>query len=99
MFEEERIFQVKDLGFCATWPEELKELSRRHYRAACRVRNLENAVGRVDPTGFDSVMDQLEAAREELCTIGTMFWKAKWAWETKGIMPEAELHAGGEAQR
>lgn len=99
MFEEERIMTVKDLGFCAVWPDELKELSRRHYRAVCRVRNLENAVGRVDPTGFDPVMDQLEAAREELYTIGNRFWKAKWAWETRRIMPEAELHAGGEAQR
>lgn len=99
MFEEERIFQVKDLGFCAVWPEELKELSRRHYRAACRVRNLETAVTQIDPTGFDSVMDQLEAAREELYTIGTAFWKAKRAWETKRIMPEVGLHAREEAQR
>ena len=97
MFEEGMIISMKDLGFCAAWPDELKELSRRHYRAVCRVRNLENAVGRVDPTGFDSVMDQLEAAREELYTIGNTFWKAKWAWEMRRIMPEAELHAGREA--
>ena len=48
--------------YCPAWPQELQEAERRRYRAACRVRCLESSLDHIDPSGFDQVMDQLEAA-------------------------------------
>ena len=53
-------------NWCEAWPEELKEAERRRYRAECKLRCLTSALDRVDPVEFDSVMAQIEAAREEL---------------------------------
>ena len=86
-----------------SWPDELKELSRRRYRAACRVANLENAVTHADPTAFDDVMDRLEAAQDELRTVGRAFMVARLGWESKQIVAAGEpstatskLHGGSE---
>lgn len=73
------------LGYCAAWPEELKDLSRRHYRLVCRVRNLESAIDRVSPAEFDGVMDQLEAARAEMFKVASAFLTAKWKWDAEDL--------------
>ncbi len=85
-----------------SWPDELKELSCRRYRAACRVANLENAVTHADPTAFDDVMDRLEAAQDELRTVGRAFMVARLGWESKQIVAASGaqhrdmLHGGSE---
>lgn len=52
--------------WCAAWPDELKEAERRRYRAECRLKCLTAALDHIDPTEFDVLMTQIEAAREEL---------------------------------
>lgn len=56
--------------WCAAWPDELKEAERRRYRAECKLRCLTASLDRVDPDGFDDLMQQIEATREELYTAG-----------------------------
>ena len=83
-------------GYCAAWPDELKELSRRHYRALCRVQNLEAAITRTDPNDFDNLMDQLELARQEIYTITDQFRRAKWEWEWEWEIPQtAQRYTAG----
>lgn len=76
---------MSDFGFCQAWPEELKELSRAHYRAVCRMKNLEAYIERVSPHEFDTVMDELERAREEVLTLALSFEQAlrKWSMDKK----------------
>lgn len=91
-------------GYCASWPNELKELSLRHYRAECRVRNLEAAITRIDPCEFDALMDQLELAQQDLRKTGMRFNLCKYAWESQQFggkgsgccagVGDAELHNG-----
>lgn len=56
--------------YCSAWPQELQKAERRRYRAACRVRCLESSLDRINPTEFDQVMDQLEAALVEAQAAG-----------------------------
>ena len=79
-----------DFEYCPAWPDGLKELSRRQYRAACRIRNLEASLDRISPNDFDRVMDQLEAARTEQIIISEKFMQAKFKYD--GFDP-AELIA------
>ena len=69
-----------DFEYCAAWPDELKDLSRRQYRLFCRVRNLEAAIKRVEPTEFDPLMEQLELAQQELNENGTALISARYRW-------------------
>ena len=71
------------IRYCAAWPEELKDLSRRHYRAVCRVRCLEAALTRTDPSDLDVLMDQLEAARQEVYALSSAFRRMKYDWELR----------------
>lgn len=82
---------MDSFGYCAAWSEELRDLSRRHYRAVCRVRCLEAALTRTDPSDFDALMGQLETARQEVYTLGSAFWRMKYEydWET---LPDALQH-------
>lgn len=72
---------MEDFGYCQAWPDELKDLSRRHYRAVCRVRCLEAAITRTDPSDFDALMDQLEEVQQEVYTLAADFRKAKYAFD------------------
>ena len=74
-------------GFCQAWSDELKELSRKHYRAACRVRNLEGAIDRTDPADFDDLMNQLETAQQEVYAAAEDFRRAKAVWDS-GSTPQ-----------
>ena len=67
--------------FCLAWPDEVKALSRAHYRAVCRMKNLEAYIERVSPYEFDAVMDVLEQAHEQVQALAIQFEKARWAWE------------------
>ena len=67
--------------YCSAWPNELKELARRQYRMACRIRNLEASLDRISPNEFDRVMDQLEAACTEQIIIGEKFRRAQWKYD------------------
>lgn len=53
-------------GWCPAWPQEVKDAERRLYRANCKLRCLENALDRTDPADFDTLWEQIDAAREEL---------------------------------
>ena len=86
---------MNSLGYCPAWPEELKELSRRNYRAACRVRNLEAALDRIAPNEFDAVMDQLETARRELYNTSAEFMRVKWRWDFDDLKKRMDNSAGG----
>lgn len=77
---------MADFGYCQACPEELKELNRVHYRASCRVRNLESYIERVDPDEFYSVMSELEKAREEAYATGKAFETAKQKWVFADIL-------------
>ena len=74
---------MDSFGYCQAWPDELKDLSRRHYRAVCRVRCLEAALTRIDPSDFDALMDQLEDVRQEAYMLGSAFWRMKYDWESQ----------------
>lgn len=56
--------------YCPAWPQELQEAERRRYRAACRVRCLESSLDHINPSEFNRVMDQLEAAIVEVQIAG-----------------------------
>lgn len=81
---------MADFGYCQAWPEELKELNRAHYRACCRVRNLESYIERVDPDDFYSVMAELERAREEVYATAIAFGIAKHKWTSADIQKNTE---------
>lgn len=49
---------------------ELREAERLLYRAQCRVRCLEANLERIDPEDFETLMDSIEAAREEVQEAG-----------------------------
>lgn len=49
---------------------ELREAERLLYRAQCRVRCLEANLDRIDLEEFDSLMESLEAARQEAMDAG-----------------------------
>lgn len=74
---------MPDFGYCEAWPEELKELSRRQYRACQRVRNLEAYITRVDPEEFDTVMAELENARSVAISTGIEFARRNWLWAAR----------------
>lgn len=50
--------------------EKIAALERRRYRAECKVRCLEANLARIDPREFDLLMDQLEAAQDEVKAAG-----------------------------
>lgn len=79
---------MSDYSYCEAWPDELKELNRKRYRAICRVRNLEASIKRVSPYEFDAVMDELEQAQEQVQALAIQFDKARWAWEWRNC-PQA----------
>lgn len=56
--------------YCEAWPQELKEAERQCYHAACRVKMLEAKLDRSDPSEFDQLMDQLDAAYSEMWRAG-----------------------------
>lgn len=45
---------------------ELKDLKRRHFRALCRIKNLESNIARVAPEGFDALMSELEIQMQKV---------------------------------
>ena len=57
---------MDDFGYCDAWPDELKRANNRRMRAVYRLQNLQNYIKRADPAEFDSVMEQLEAAYDEV---------------------------------
>jgi len=67
-------------NYDSTWSEELKAAERWRYRAECKVRCLTSALDRVDPTGFDVLMDQIEAAQTELQAAGEHKLDCLWRW-------------------
>lgn len=67
-------------GYCEAWPDEMKELSRKHYRALQRIRNLEAYITRVDPDEFDAVMADLENAKAEAINAGAAFTRCNLKW-------------------
>ncbi len=71
--------------FCLTWPEELKELNRKHYRAVCKMRNLEAYIEQVSPYEFDAVMDELEQVRDQVQAFALEFEKAYRRWANADI--------------
>ena len=72
---------MADFGYRESWPDSLKELSRKHYRACCRARNLENFVEHVDPWDFDDAMNQLERAQADVIETAIAFQKAQQEWD------------------
>lgn len=71
--------------FCEAWPDDLKELSRQAYRAACRVENLQGAIPRVEPREFGTLMDELERAIADCREVTLRFRKAKLDWDTQNL--------------
>ena len=71
---------MEDFGYCQAWPDALKDLSRRHYRAMCRLRCPEAALDRTDPDDFDALMNQIETTQQEVYTLAVDFQKAKYNW-------------------
>ena len=84
---------MSDYEYCEAWPDELKELSRQRYRALHRVRCLEAAITRIDPSQFDALMEQVEHAQREVSRIRTHYLRMKWEYENRQM--DAALHAGG----
>lgn len=80
--------RMDNFGYCEIWPEEMKELSRRNYRAACHVRCLEAALDRIAPTDFEALMTELEAARQELFNTASGFRQMKLQWTGKSIIDQ-----------
>ena len=64
----------------STWSEEPKAAERLRYRAECKVRCLTSALDRVEPTGFDALMNQIEAAQTELQAAGEHKLECFWRW-------------------
>lgn len=58
--------------YCEAWPEELKEVERRRYHAACLIRCLEAKLERVEPFSeeFDQTMTQLDQAHQDAREAG-----------------------------
>lgn len=81
-------------GYCEAWPEELKALYHEYYRVLLRVDNLENYVKHVDPAGFESAMDQLDAAMAELRTVGDRFFIERYKYNMKTFVPMCKGYGG-----
>lgn len=64
----------------SNWSDELKTAEQLRYRAECKVRCLTSALDRVDPTGFDALMNQIEAAQMELQTAGELKFACLSRW-------------------
>ena len=75
---------MDSFGYCQAWPDALKDLSRRHYRAMCRLRCLEAALDRTDPDDFDALMNQIEATQQEVYTLAVDFRKAEYVYDWGG---------------
>ena len=60
---------MSDFGYCATWPDALKEAERKRYRLSCKIKCLESALTRIDPYEFDGVMDEIERTQKELRAV------------------------------
>lgn len=71
------------------WPAELKAAEQLRYRAECKVRCLTSALDRVDPTGFDALMNQIEAAQMELQAAGEAKFACFCRWfDTKKMIKD-----------
>jgi len=62
--------ELMESEYCQAWSQEVKDAERRRFRAECKLRCLEANLDRITPVEFDGLMDQIEAAQEELRTAG-----------------------------
>lgn len=63
------------------WPQYLKDLYWRYYRAMQKAENLRNYIQRVDPKDFEKVMDDLEQAEKDFMNANSEFFSARRQWE------------------
>ena len=66
--------------FSESWPQHLRDLYWRRYRAIQKVRNLESHIRRIDPREFERVMDALEQANKDLVEANFNFSNALSRW-------------------
>lgn len=62
--------ELIDFEYSRGWSEERKEAEWRRYRAECKLRCLEANLDRITPEEFDTLMEQIAAARAELSDAG-----------------------------
>ena len=70
-------------GYVESWPQELKDAEKRHYRACCRVRFLESKLDHAGLCDFEQLITELDAAREEVRAAASAFHKLNRTYGSK----------------
>lgn len=63
------------------WPQYLKDLYWRYYRAMRKAENLRNYIRHVNPKDFEKVMSDLEQAEKDITKAYLEFFHARFQWE------------------